>query len=439
MNIINFFKKKYKKWSWIILIVLSIIVSAALFYKDNFGNDYHLKISAGSFHGRRHEIAKVLEFQCSKKKIYFEFVESKGSVEALEMVSKGEIDLAFIQGGLPPAENVTQIAVIHHEPLHLIVKKQFATTGIQSLKGRSINLSSKGSGTHMLANNVLDFIGLNNHDYTETNLSYGQIDKIPDNTPLDSLPDAFFMVSSLPSKQVYNLTNKMGYELIEIPFGHAYSMQFLGVQDLNIPEYTYGVVPPNPARAIKTIGSQLLLIAHTNVPKEAVKAILEAIYEGEFFRQTNIKYSELKQYAEIEEFELHPGVVEYKNRLNPAITSETMESLENFRSFVFSLVVALFFLWRWYDSRKGIGLNNYLLRVNIIQKKLVQYQTSDTQVSIPDLELLNKELNVVKSDAIDHIADGKIKNTELLNSLLTDVNNIKSDIFALIEKRQKSS
>ncbi|MDX2190023.1 MAG: TAXI family TRAP transporter solute-binding subunit [Bacteroidota bacterium] len=435
MKLLRKFKLFFKKWSWLLLIVVSLAFSIYMYLNDSSKLSYKLKISAGSFRGRRHEIAKVLEFESSKRKIYFEFVESKGSVEALEMVAKGEIDLAFIQGGLSQMENVTQLAVIHHEPLHLLVKKQFAKTGIESLIGKKINLSTKGSGTHMLSKNVLEFIGIEPNEYIEINMSYGDIDKIETGTPLDSLPDAFFIVSSLPSKQVYRLLNDFEYELIEIPFGHAYSMQYLGIQELMIPEYTYGVVPPNPIRPIKTIGSQLLLVANKNVKEEAVKKILESIYEDDFFRQTNIKYSELKQYAEIEEFELHPGVVEYKNRLNPAITSETIESLENFRSFVFSLAVAIFFLWRWYESRKGIGLNNYLIRINIIQRRLVDYQGSET-VSIAELEKLNKELNTVKSDAIDHITSGKIKNTELLNSLLTDVNNIKSDIFALIQKRQ---
>ena len=53
-------------------------------------------------------------------------VGTRGSLEALSRVDSGELDLALVQGGLDPKfhPNVRQVAALHVEPMHLLVKEE---------------------------------------------------------------------------------------------------------------------------------------------------------------------------------------------------------------------------------------------------------------------------------------------------------------------------
>ena len=49
-----------------------------------------------------------------------------GSEEALEALESGRVDAALVQGGLDMVNHrdLRQVAVLHVEPLHLLVKEQ---------------------------------------------------------------------------------------------------------------------------------------------------------------------------------------------------------------------------------------------------------------------------------------------------------------------------
>ncbi len=129
-----------------------------------------LKMSAGSQLGTRHALALQLSEVCRAHGMELKVIPTDGSEQALRQVNEGQIDLAFVQGGLigQRYQHVTEVAPLHLEPLHLLAKANVAAVlksdGLAALGGRVINTGSPGSGTHALATLVLRFLGLQSSD-----------------------------------------------------------------------------------------------------------------------------------------------------------------------------------------------------------------------------------------------------------------------------------
>src|SRR5262249_25416733 len=115
------------------------------------------------------------------------------------------------------------------------------------------------------------------------------------------LPDAVFLVSSLPAPTTNYLVTRHGYRLVPLPFAEAFALRSLveamgdsqlgpaeehivmgRIQATVIPAFTYGVEPAVPEQPLPTLGARLLLVAHQDVPARAVYQLVEATYGAEF-------------------------------------------------------------------------------------------------------------------------------------------------------------
>src|SRR5262245_59417374 len=151
-----------------LLFVTAVGVGIWVYFSDHTSFHRELTITGGSSSGLRSQIARRLAGESRKEGVRLRVVDSEGSKEALERVDQGVVDLALVQGGLDPSlhRHVRQLATLHIEPLHLVVKPDLhsaAEGNLANLRGKSVNVSTPGSGTHDLAIEVLRFAGLHPH------------------------------------------------------------------------------------------------------------------------------------------------------------------------------------------------------------------------------------------------------------------------------------
>lgn len=421
------FSNRTKGILWWIVIGISSMITFYFLVTDSLGigKEYHLNLSAGNARGSRHELAYKLSKIVAKNNIILQINPTEGSKDAINKVSKGELDLALVQGGLTPISNVRQVAALQFEALHLLVKKEHYSKDLRSLIGKRLNLSTKGSGTNILAKKVLQFAGIKTSDYIEQNLSYDEIESLAKTTKYSELPDGFFFVSSLRSLQVLHLVEQWNYQLVDLPFGKAYAMENFAIKEVVIPKYTYCVNPPIPSEDLNTIGTQLLLVSNEKTPIPAIKTILETIYNSDFGRKSNISNLDESNFQGITEYPLHEGAIMFKNRNQSAITSEFIDNLESFRSFVFSLAIAVFLFWRWYVSRRGIGLDIYLRKLGRIEEKAQDLIYKNT-ISLEEINKLYKQLLQIKHDALIKVTTGKVREDAMFTAFLTNVSDVRN-------------
>ena len=245
-----------------------------------------LLMTAGQEQGARHRNAQMLRRAAANRALTIELKPMAGSEEALEALESRRVDAAFVQGGLDMAAHpgLRQVAVLHVEPLHLLVKEEFLPKVAHSLEGlrhKEVNVGEHGSGTYLLATEVMAFAGLRaKTDYTESTRSYADLAK---ETEPSRLPDAVFTVSTLPSPIASHLVKEHHYRLVSLPFSEAFALGALDevednatpsplgktptridrrrVYDATIPAFAYGVELAVPPETIHTLGTRLLLVA----------------------------------------------------------------------------------------------------------------------------------------------------------------------------------
>jgi len=441
----------------LILVVVSFVWVSARSPKHST-----LRISAGSAKGLRHQIARSLGQVTERKGVELKVVPTIGSGDALRRVNDGSLDFALTQGGLSydSYANIRQVAVLHIEPLHLLVKipnDEIDDRGHLTLfdladrwKGKpdlSINVSKTGSGTNVLATGVLDFFGLQaGADYHASRLSYTEL-LDPSREAVD-LPDAVFTVSSLPSPVAHYLIGNHSYLPVELPVADAFRIDWSPeraskksetiirrrIVETTIPAFTYQVNPPVPADPIRTIGTRLHLVAHVDTPDVAVERVVDSIYDSSFANASNPPLTvDLLQSAA--EYDLHAGAANYLRKKTPIITEHAVELTEQVLAILGSIFAAVLFVWQGQlfirRRRRDRQFLQCIERVGQIEQRAMAFE-SDPSMSVDDLVELQGELNRIKVDIIAQFQQGDIDGADTLSGFLMHVNDANENLTRTI-------
>jgi hypothetical protein len=374
--------------------------------------------------------------------------------------------VALVQGALSPAgrPHVRQVATLHVEPLHLVVKKELlsdVSASLTALRGKTVELEEVGSGSHSLATAVLAFVGLRPRDqdpvggYIPSTTGRHGILSEPD---VARLPDAVFLISSLPAPVITHLVHKHGYRLVALPFAEAFAIGSLAksddaadsvsapggiakgrIQSVTIPAYTYSVDPPVPDKPLPTVGARLLLVAHKDVPARAAYMLVEATYAAEFGKivrpPLDSKLMDLPP-----EFPWHDGSVLYQERNSPILSGEVMDSTHKGMAIFAALASGLFVLWQWVKmsgQRARIsGLGRYLAEATRLEERVAAAECARPVVAA-DLVALKDELSRLKAEAMDELTADELGGKELLTSFLVQVNDLRDYLTGLIVRHSR--
>ncbi len=409
----------------------------------------------------RHQIARRLAAGAALRGVRIDLIGTSGSEDALDRLIAGTLDLALVQGGLglESRTGARQVVPLHVEPLHLLVKGEMhdeVSRHLAALRGKTVNVSQVGSGTYDLSLEVLRFAGLRSGldggegDYTVTTWGYEQLEEEKDPA---KMPDAVFMVSSLPSPVARLLIARHGYRLVPLRFGEAFSLdsfpsggtsapdggisavveKFQIVNTL-IPAFTYGVEPGVPDQSLPTFGTRLLLVARADVDARAVERLLDAVFATEF-SQTARPPLDTKLLEYSPELEWHPGTTKYLHRNKPIIAGDLVDFLEKGVSLTGAFLGGLFFLWQWlrqrYRRRRDLGFESYMAKVTAIERQVLKLELG-AMLDLKGLVLLQAEMSRLKSEALEKFAEGELGGEELMSSFLTHVNDARNYIARLI-------
>ena len=441
------------------LIAISLLMLAMVIYYW-FGTSGQamitLKLTAGDGSGLRHRLATEFSREAAKSGIQIIVEPTEGSESALERLSLGEFDIALVQGGLKSDSKspIRQISALHIEPLHLLVKPELQRAirerGLSQLAGHKVNLGALGSGTHSLATEVLQFAGLRPEGqplatYQPNLLTYSELLKADS----AELPDAVFMVSTLPSPVADFLTDKHGFGLVPLLFGEALALEAFSelgtipiagsvdkqhIYTTTIPPFTYSVEPASPPESLQTIGTRLLLVANEQVDGENVKRLLECLY-----RSNLIKVGRPANDASLldlpPEFPLHRGAELYRQRNKPIIAGDAIDFLEKVLAIAATVAGGTFFLAQWYlrTTRRSREANfaSYMRRVIGIENESMQNELA-AQLDLASLIRLQRELAALKSDAVSKFAAGELEGEGLIHGFLALVNDARNQLTRLI-------
>lgn len=423
-----------------------------------------LTISGGEVCPLRSEMAQRICGEVRNEGIELEAIRDTNSERILTDINSGRLDLGLVLGGVPAKTHrqVRQIATLGVEPLHLLVRPELTRqpdTSLDMLRGRRVSLGERGSNGAMLAESFLQFAGLTIRTaevrgdveavYTCEADAIAQLETWKRAAPpvravlAERLPDAFFLVDSLPSPLVDELVQRAGYVLVPLPYATALHLNKRRdaahtsnpldsnrIEPTVIPAFTYGVAPAMPPVDCPTFGLRLLLVTHKHVPSKAVVRLLRALDKG-LAEQYHV---DLDAVGTSNDYPVHPGAVVFAKDRKPLTLGQMLEPLTNFLSVLGAGAAGSLALWGFLRGLHAIQPDVHLKQIDRIER-LLQGQEADEaapQLPLDFIDYLEGRLAQIKQAAIEDYARGRLEKDEALVGILTLV----SDTRHLLMQRR---
>ncbi|QWE11687.1 TAXI family TRAP transporter solute-binding subunit [Polynucleobacter sp. AP-Titi-500A-B4] len=333
------------------LILIGLLLGlAGKFAYDLYPRHYEITISGGGMLTKSHHLTKVLQEEATRRNVTLNIMPTAGSFQALNELNDGNLDLAFVQGGIDPVgyENVRQVASIAPQLIQFLVKSD--VKNIHDIRGKTVNLGEKNGGPSIVSNQILRFSGLVPEvDYVETNFSDEQLLAMK----ADRLPDVIVQVSYAPSATVDFLVQKRGYQLLEMSFPPSLAMRMGWVADAKILAYMYQISPPVPSKDIQVVGVNLNLLANKDVDPHAIAALLPVLYSPQVASRFSFPISEDKMLTP-SGFPISDGTEVYIASKQPFITAQMIDQIKGIFGLVMSLLSVALVVFKWFKAPEEV-------------------------------------------------------------------------------------
>ncbi len=218
-----------------------------------------LSIASGSTDGAYYRFALQLREQLAVHDVDLNVLVTEGSVDNLEQLSSGGVDVAFIQSGLAKSEDYPDfesLGAMYYEPLWIFGRKERAAPLLLDLKGKVVAAGGKGSGTRRVAQRLLENNALSEADVT-LSLQAG-------NEAIEALRagdvDAIMSVSSISSPLVETLLSDPSILLENISRAPAYARREPWLTHLILPEGVIDLAQNLPNTSVNLLSVNATLV-----------------------------------------------------------------------------------------------------------------------------------------------------------------------------------
>jgi TRAP-type uncharacterized transport system substrate-binding protein len=426
--------------TWLFLLLVALPLLGYVVYRlgyigyrswnANEARRIELTISGGHEDEQRHKLVLKLKDAAGEMEhpLDLKIVVTKGSQDAVDQVAGGKLDAALIHGGVVRQEGVYQAATLITEPLHLFVKKEELADGsLTNLTGKKVLFGFDGDGTRALAEKVL--IAADIDPVRAVTVQEYSREEFMKAKSLD-LPQVVFLSSCLPSPEAFRLIDK-GYNLMELPLARSLALREYGVEGTEIPEYTYSFKNEIPPRAIKTVGTRLMLVVGKRLEsdKEAVIRLLGAVYGGDFARRANLPGLTEDEIDRNPVFPLSQGTRSFPDRRRSVLTSENIQGLDSLVQLGWALLALLFILWRVLAGWGSRGPFSRLLKEADRLRREVEGLSA--QPSQDRLAMVRGQLGNLRGTVAREFALGRLRGRDQYERLCAyiDMIQVESDRF----------
>jgi TRAP transporter TAXI family solute receptor len=149
------------------ILLLTLATAPPAMASDATRISWATATKSGGFQLFGENVAEVINATDSRLKV--EALATKGSRHNLKLLEAGEVDVGQVEGNAArialdgvghPAANLKILSVMYPNPGMFVVRGDSKYESIEDLKGQPIAFGTKASGLRILANDVLDGLGL---------------------------------------------------------------------------------------------------------------------------------------------------------------------------------------------------------------------------------------------------------------------------------------
>ena len=230
-------------------------------------------MATGSEEGAYHAFARRYAEALAREGIELALRNTAGSVENLALLRNGEVELAFLQGGVDdegaePA--LTSLGSLYYEPLWLLHRTDTPFASLRELSGHRIAVGAPGSGTRALASRLLNDNGVDKEGRRAlggsaaiTALKRGEV-------------DAVFLVISAQSPLIAEALRDPTISLFDFARAPAYTRRYRFLNSVTLPEGAVDLASNIPDRTVRLLAPTANLVSDPELHPAVIDLLLQA-------------------------------------------------------------------------------------------------------------------------------------------------------------------
>ena len=207
--------------------------------------------------------------------VTLEIRETRGSLENLELLAAGEVDVGFVQGGTedPGRAGLLSLGSLYFEPAWLFYRGARMSERLPDLKGLRLAVGPVGSGTRMLAETLLrdnaleggavTVLAVDGREAVEA-LKTGEV-------------DAAFFVLGADSPLIEELVRAPDLRLMSFSRAHAYTRLHPFLSAVVLPEGLIDMLANIPDRDVHLVAPTATLVTREDVHPALQDLLLQAL------------------------------------------------------------------------------------------------------------------------------------------------------------------
>ena len=386
---------------WILLVIVVVIVLALLIQILGIRPPREFTIATGRKGGAYHTFAEQYAQRFSKEGYTLTIRETAGTIETLDLLTSGEVDVGFVQNsvfGDRADPSLSTLASLFYEAMWIFYRDGLPNPpqSIADLQGLRINGGEAGSANQTSTLAVLALNGITTATTDILTLSAPDAAEGLKNGTLD----VSIMVSGAASPLVQELLKTPGINLLPVVNSQAYAARFKNVTAVTLPMGIIDFAGNVPPQDVPLIANRATLVANDRLHPDLARLLLiiatEVHSRGGIFEEDgefpNSQYVEIPMNADaVRYLENGPTGLE---RYLPLWLASRLERL------IFLLLPVALIAYPLLRGLPSIAaaFNEYRLkrryqRLREIEKQYRGYSVEELDAVIADLEAYQREIN----------------------------------------------
>ncbi len=268
----NAFRHQLKIYGPAALLVIAAFVLAYQFIQP--APPKHVVMATGEPAGAYHQFAKRYAEYLDREGITLELRPTAGTVENIDLLKRGEVSVAFVQGGV--GERVTSpqllsLGSVYYEPLWLFHRRELVVDRLGDLRNSKVAVGAVGSGTRSLATRLLQDNGV-----SDESLWLGYSGEKAALALMEGRVDAAFFVISAESPLIEKLLYHPDIAVADFKRADAYRRRYAYLSSLVLPEGVVDLADNIPEQRVRLLAATANLVVHPELHPAVSDLLLQA-------------------------------------------------------------------------------------------------------------------------------------------------------------------
>ena len=260
------------------LLLTVLTVGLIVLFTNALKPPAQIRMAAGIQDGGYWQIAELYKAKLAQDGISVELVETAGSIENIDRVASGQVDVALVQGGLEVARDsgLQSLGAVFLEPV-VIFRRASKELDTNPGSWRDVQLAAgpNGSGTRAAALALIEAAGLQNAGITF--LEAGGNDAL--DAVRDGDADALLFVAPLAAPYLMDAIFDPKLAFVPLSFIDALASKLPGASAVDIPAGAIALSPPRPPEPVKILALRASLISSAELHPALVDRFVNAATE----------------------------------------------------------------------------------------------------------------------------------------------------------------